>query len=585
MLNQRHFSARRLAAYLLLWNGREASAIPNPQQPASSGADAITPVTSTATIDGKPVTATYTPTSIAISGLAPPITAATTVTTTDSTGATIAVAVAAGAGVVAGGALAGWLFKPGAPPAPTTPPPYSTSTQNNDPPSTSPKDPESTTSDPPACPFPTKGSEIPFEPAAKQPAWTAEIPSQTVSSYYPKCTPSGSNGQLFRGIDPGFIRELSAVFCKNDQSKDESQTLGKDDLPDGSSWKRDDGPSEEVKFTFDLKNKDDGCASHCQDAYSELISGCQFNSHYLYGGASLEQGCGNYSLTIQAEPITKLTCTGDGGNPLKNYMYRDAAMDAIKNFCAAQDGKVVKQKDESSFLQETTFSVRYADPCGGSGSYTVKEDLCVKYLSQAVDGCDTDTLVYKHGGGLEDQDNCGLFEFHPTGRDRVACYPENAQKGYITGGEHAAVTQAMARDAVDAFCDRDGGGQQYTLDPAAKPDPGGFIQDTCTEKGMAECGYFYRDDGTRTTKAGDVGDVIIRMSATHFNPNNALQCSAPQVYEIHGDRCKHMLGKLIGTESVSKCVGSDRDKLDLGTFVESGEKGCVTWNMWAVKTH
>ncbi|KAI1373269.1 hypothetical protein F4677DRAFT_225983 [Hypoxylon crocopeplum] len=587
MFNQRHVSARRLAAYLLLWNVSKAVARPNPQQLTGSGTETVTPVTSTATVDGKPVTATYTPTSISITGLAPPITAATTLTTTDSTGATVAVAVAAGAGVVAGGALVGWIFNPvaGVPPAPTTPPPYSTSAQNNEQPSTTPKDPEpTTTSNPPACPFPIEGSGLPFAPAAKQPAWTAEIPSQTSSSYISQCTPSGSNGQLLPGVDPGFIKELSTVFCKNDQSKDVSQTIGKNDLPDDSSWKRDSGPTEEVKFTFDFKNQSDGCASHCQNAYSELISSCQFNSHYLYGGGSLEQGCGNYTLKVQGDPVTKLMCTGDKGDPLKNYMYRDAAQAAIENFCKAQDGKVVKQKDEATFIKETTFSISYAETCGGSGSYTVKQDLCVKYLTQTLDGCDTDTMVYKHGGGLQDMDNCGLFEFHPTGYDRVSCYPDNAEKGYITGGEHVAVTKDVAQDAIGAFCDRSGGGQQYTLDPAVKPDPGAFVQDTCKQKGMASCGYFYRNDGTRMSGSG-IGDIFLRISAAQLNAANALQCSAPQVYEIHGDRCKQMLGKLIGDGSVSKCVGNDKNKLDLGTFVESGEKGCVTWNMWAVKTH
>jgi hypothetical protein len=56
--------------------------------------------------------AIYTPTSLSIDGLAPPITAATTITSVDNAGETVAVAVAAGAGVVAGGGLAAWLFKP-----------------------------------------------------------------------------------------------------------------------------------------------------------------------------------------------------------------------------------------------------------------------------------------------------------------------------------------------------------------------------------------------------------------------------------------------------------------------------------------
>ncbi|KAL6405259.1 hypothetical protein AUP68_12103 [Ilyonectria robusta] len=566
MLNQRYISARRLAAYLLLWTGPEVAARPNPLHQRDSASETVAPetaapVTSIASVDGNLITAIYTPTSISITGLVPPITAATTVTTTDSAGDMVAIAVAAGAGVVAAGALAG------APPAPTTPPPYSTSAQDEEPPVTDPPDDPITTTEAAACPFPTKGSGIAFSPADEQPAWTAEIPSQTGSSYTAKCTPLGDNGQLFRGIDPGFIKELSVVFCKNDLSKDFTQSIGKDDLPDDSSWKRDGGPEEKVKFTFDFKNQADGCADYCEKAYSSLVSSCQYNSHYLYGGGSLEQGCGTYALEVDGEPITKLTCTGDNGDPLRNYVYRDAALEAIDNFCTAQDGKVVKQNDDSTFITETTFSISYASPCGGSGEYKVEKDLCVKYLRRAVDDCDTNTIVYKHGGGLEDEDNCGLFELHPTGYDLVSCYPDNAEKGYITAGDHASVTSDMAQDAINAFCDRSGDGQQYTLDPTVQPDTGSFIQDTCKEEGMARCGYQYLNDGTRV-KDGESGDIFIRLQAFHFNPNDALKCNADQAYEIHGDRCKKMLGKLIGDGSVSTCVGDDKNKLDLGTFIE-----------------
>ena len=105
----------------------------------------------------------------------------------------------------------------------------------------------------------------------------------------------------------------------------------------------------------------------------------------------------------------------------------------------------------------------------------------------------------------------------------------------VTGGEHVAISQAMALDAINTFCDRSGDGQQYTLDPAVTPDVG-FTGDSCTTKGMASCGYYYRNDGTKTTKDGDLGDISIRIKAAHFNPNDALECNAAKVYEVHGDR-------------------------------------------------
>lgn len=46
-----------------------------------------------------------------------------------------------------------------------------------------------------------------------------------------------------------------------------------------------------------------------------------------------------------------------------------------------------------------------------------------------------------------------------------------------------------------------------------------------------------------------------------------------------------MLGKLIGDGTVGKCDSDSSNKFGLGTIIESGEKGCVLWNMWATKTH
>lgn len=241
-------------------------------------------------------------------------------------------------------------------------------------------------------------------------------------------------------------------------------------------------------------------------------------------------------MEVKGDPITKLECKGPGDDPLSHYMFRDAAMDAINNFCNAQDGKTVKKGDERSFIKETAFSVTYADQCVGSGEYTVRKDLCVKYLSQAVDNCDTNTIKFKYGGSVEDQDNCGRFEFHPEYYEQVGCWPENRDAGYITDGEHAPVSHDVAVDAINRFCDRSGDGQQYTLDPAKMPDPNGFVQDTCKEPGLAACGYAYRDDGTRVDDPGSLGDVMLRIEAEYVNPNGAFKCSPNQVYEIHGER-------------------------------------------------
>ena len=49
-------------------------------------------------------------------------------------------------------------------------------------------------------------------------------------------------------------------------------------------------------------------------------------------------------------------------------------------------------------------------------------------------------------------------------------------------------------------------------------------------------------------------------------------------------RCRQELGKVIDLEPQGQCVGSDPAQLDLGTFIENSDKGCVLCNIWAVQT-
>jgi hypothetical protein len=54
--------------------------------------------------------------------------------------------------------------------------------------------------------------------------------------------------------------------------------------------------------------------------------------------------------------------------------------------------------------------------------------------------------------------------------------------------------------------------------------------------------------------------------------------------DTYRHRCHKELGKAIGVEPQGQCVGGDPAKLDLGTFLENAENGCVLWNMWVVQT-
>lgn len=58
----------------------------------------------------------------------------------------------------------------------------------------------------------------------------------------------------------------------------------------------------------------------------------------------------------------------------------------------------------------------------------------------------------------------------------------------------------------------------------------------------------------------------------------------PRLTNYESYRCRQQLGKVIGVEPAGNCVGDDPEQLQLGSFVENGDKGCVMWTMSATKT-
>ncbi|PGH10715.1 hypothetical protein AJ79_05306 [Helicocarpus griseus UAMH5409] len=564
------FPMKYFAIYFFLSQSLQVSARPAPQDPFPGHrmTEGPAPVTSVVTSDGAQITQTFTPTAVSVSGLAPPITKAITIATTDSAARGLMVAIPVGAGIVAGGALAGWLFKPipGAPPAPTEPTPYPTEEQEQLPSKTTndlPKSTTTTTNEPSICPFKTVNAEQYFTHMPLPPKWTG-----------PECTKQWSNSRhLLRGTFPDYVKELAQVFCKSDLSKDQSRTLGREDLPDGAVWKNRDIGGINVRFGFDFKKRFDACPKNCVDAYNTMLQ-CRFNSHTIYGGASLMQGCGKYSFAIEVEPILRLECSPPG---IENSQYRDAAIEMVDNFCAAQDGRVIKAKDKSSFIRETSFTVQYEENCSGPDEYKITKDLCRQYLTRTIDGCHTNSVLYKKGGTLTDEDDCISFIFHPKGYDAFSCNKDN---GIAQSKRHAAISPAIAEHAMNKFCDRKGDGQTYTLDPNVAPNLTGFTQNICKEPGMASCSYFYKYSGEEVELGQS--DFSLSLSASYDEPGG-YQCGQRFKYEIQGERCKRMLRKLIGVEPEGMCVGSDPNKLDLGDFLESGDKGCVRWSMFAQK--
>ena len=222
----------------------------------------------------------------------------------------------------------------------------------------------------------------------------------------------------------------------------------------------------------------------------------------------------------------------------------------------------------------------------------VDETRCNKYLSRLTDECDTDTREYEHGGKVVDVDNCGVFTMAPKNSEIPQCWPGNKD---ISPGAQVPIKRTIALDAINRFCDRSRQ-DSTTIDPSISHT--GFVQNPCTEKGMASCGSTYNTDGT----ANNNGPIYIRFDVSFWgNDQPKVSCKKAQKYEIKGDSCKKQLTKIVdqyckrllqsvkismeilGCDLYLRSVGvtNSQGKKDLGYLFENGDNDCVRWNMWA----
>lgn len=278
------------------------------------------------------------------------------------------------------------------------------------------------------------------------------------------------------------------------------------------------------------------------DSTTETLSQGQYNSHTLYGNGGLQQGCGNYKLSITAEPKTQLSCTGQpraGTN--YDFVTRDEALREAAEFCKANAKKEIKRDKGTWITQKDTrsdfFTIEWSEGCSGSGgNYVVDETRCNKYLNRLTDECDTDTREYKHGGKVTDVDNCGVFTLAPKNSEISQCWPANKE---ISPGVQIPIKRTIALDAINRFCDRSGQ-DSTTIDPSISHT--GFVPSSCTERGMASCGSSYNVDGT----ANNDGPLYIRFDVSLWgNDQPKVSCKKAQKYEIKGDSCKKQLTKLV----------------------------------------
>ncbi|KAF2227299.1 hypothetical protein BDZ85DRAFT_1732 [Elsinoe ampelina] len=193
------------------------------------------------------------------------------------------------------------------------------------------------------------------------------------------------------------------------------------------------GWSVEFEWKPDQVTEECSTTNHCSSRLSGLLSGCQgFSLADAYKGGSIQDQCGTFSYALKGYEGTELTCATSLNPNWQSYIHREDALTAIENFCSAQDGKAVQQSDSATHIKETLFSISFAENCQSrtGGSFTVRKNDCVKWLTESLDSCDTDTIMYKHGGTVKDIMSCATISMHPTGFDQFLCYPENTQHGF-----------------------------------------------------------------------------------------------------------------------------------------------------------
>jgi len=212
-----------------------------------------------------------------------------------------------------------------------------------------------------SCPLPTiKAGAV--RQAPLDPSWDGHIPAHfTTSSAAPACTSQGADKKLLSGTDPALVTELAARFCQLGQSKDVKKSLQGKDLPDSSTYKN---RYPEVTVDFEFKKSGQSCPLSCIDSYKKITTTCkpvlgmigvysdtetlslgQYNSHVMYGNGAFQQGCGNYRLSIAAEPKTELSCTGQprAGND-HDFVTRYEALREAAEFCKANAKKEIKPR-------------------------------------------------------------------------------------------------------------------------------------------------------------------------------------------------------------------------------------------------
>ncbi|KAF4554424.1 Hypothetical protein D9617_4g001780 [Elsinoe fawcettii] len=511
----------------------------------------VSATTKTGVMNGQTVTETFFPTTL--SDLST-VTAETTITTTDNTGATVAAIVgAAGAGflVYLGAQGGGVLLEP-----PELPTPTITNTVKT-PSSTS-----STTS--------TSSTEVDTQ-TLEQPGifYTNSIdPGPTLISVpidIKACYPEGDTDPNF---DLNFAQTTIDDFCKGNADKD----VGYSTLDQVFSV----GAGRNVNISVSTLPL--GCdveagqtrltEKSCNYYLEEAVNGCDTESNTIKHGGNIQNGCLVYSVAgevsdgdLRCTPNDLPTLPGLPGAPTDTVTYdgetgmnRDEALKWLGEFCDAivpDNSRDVKPGEKDNLRiyynpsrgnTQMNVSLTYSEQvdCAQSGDkaiYHTDRDSCKRLMGRVIDSCNTgSTGSYgKYGGILTE--GCGVFAIQTENVEPIEC-----------NADGVTVPPEIQTAAIDQFCSRG-----YKLDPAFKFDPTKYYNEP--PAGAAWDDFF--KDGNR---------IKTELAFASLPQNTGCQKDQTK-FNVDGDECKRRLHSIAGRCEKGGKMGAQQ------------QEGCVTWDM------
>ncbi|EEP75367.1 predicted protein [Uncinocarpus reesii 1704] len=494
-----------------------------------------TPVVVTTTRDGSTYKQTYSPTVLTAYATA---TGPTTITTTNDAGKAILIGIFAGglAWVGVGLAGAGPKFIPPPPTPPPGPPPPPEPDTPKDPDDDGPKE---TTS--------TYMNNKPAQTATfniKKKEWKKYdvIFEKPIHAPYEMTNCAEASGPT---VDRSRAVDKIKGFCK--QYKDKKvDDKGFEEAPDMGrgivlSLSAKLNPICPAKLAHSLRQGD------CEWLLKACLDNCDTKSQKKHGSI-VKDGCQIWGAVAQ-EYEGDLECQKERRVDGDLGVKREYLRESIKDFCGNFADKSVKPKSpfRREYFYETgnsaaTLEVAYnSDECSADKipEYDVDKAACERFLTKAVDGCDTNTQTAKYGGSVGD--HCGVFRLKTRNVEKVYCGASD-RPGPTTMSRQAAL------EAIPKLC-----GPELEVDPD----------------------YKYNDEFSQYTPDGYgrntvvVGNIAINMQAGWTGEKD---CPKPKRFKMVKEDCERKLKTIL-----DDCDTKTTSKKHGGSLLDKTPHGCVLW--------